>query len=184
MQIVRFRWLLPLWSLTLDVILLVFLVHAVDAERSRLRHPPALWHQVYGHVDPGLLREGHVPAPFNAVALGTVPAAFAASLLLPNGWLTSSPFDLRWVTLYFAFATLFWFAVAHHAEESHRTLMRTASVYLLLRTVTVPLSISYWGTNWTMLSHVLLGSVWWAASTFAAARGVRSLYRRIKPAQP
>jgi hypothetical protein len=49
-----------------------------------MRHPPPLWHQVQGYVDPGLLQEGHVLEPLAAIFCGTAPAAIVAGLPLPK----------------------------------------------------------------------------------------------------
>jgi hypothetical protein len=176
----RLRWLLPLCNLAIDIFLLAVAVHAVDAERANIRHPPPLWHQVYGHVDSALLREGHLPEPVVAIIVGTVPAAIIASLPLPNGWRASSPFDVRWASLYLVLAALFWYELGRRGETATPRFKRVAGIYIWLRVASTSMSMSFWGTMLTMLSHVLLLAVWLGAALYLTWCGASRLFQRVK----
>ena len=177
-HIPRFRWLLPLCNLALDMLLFAGLVHVVDVERGNVKRPPPLWHQVQGSVDPGLLSEGHLPRPLVAIISGTLPAALVASLLLPNGWQASSPFDFRWASLYLALAAPFWYTLGRYSESGHPKLRRVLNFYILLRIISVPMEMSFWGNGlWVMLSPLLLA--WSGGAAYLILLGVLLTYRRL-----
>jgi hypothetical protein len=163
----------------MDIFLFVASVHAVDREFSGMKQPPPLWHQVQGSVDPMMLGEGHVPEPLIAIILGSVPAALIASLPLPNGWQASSPFDVRWASLYLILAPLFWHGVGRWIDSGNRSVGGFAKIHILLRAVLVPMSLSFWGGALTLLSSLLLLAVWIVATLYVIWRGSCVLYRRI-----
>ena len=130
----RLRWLLPLCNLAIDVFLFAVVVHAVDAERGNMRHPPPLWHQVQGYVDRGFCKKGIFQNHSLRSFAGTAPAAIVAGLPLPNGWRASSPFDIRWASLYLVLATSLWYGLGRWAEtRDNPKLKRFAEIYILLR---------------------------------------------------
>ena len=175
----RFRWILPTCNIAIDVILFVLLVHAVDVNRLSLRHPPPLWRQEYQYVDPGLLAEVPVPKPLTTIIAGTAPAALIASLPLNNGWRASRPFDVRWASLYLVLASALWYAVGRSAETGHPRVVKLAKLYVLLRALSVPLSMSYWAGAGTALCQLLLFSVWFAVASYVILRTAWFLYRRV-----
>jgi hypothetical protein len=174
----RARWLLPLCNVAMDLFLFGVLVHAVDAYRLTLKSPPRLWRQVHGHGD-WLMCFGHTPEPLSAIIAGNVPAALIASLPLANGWQSSSPFDVRLASLYLIVAVLFWYMFGRWAESEHAKVRQVANGYVLLRLVLAPLSMSFSGGTWTMLSHWLLVSVWLVGASFLLLHGGWRLHRRI-----
>jgi len=164
----------------IDVFLFAVVIHVVENYRANMRHPSALWDQVEGHVDPALLQEGHVPEPLVAIICGTAPAAIFAALALPNGWRASSPFDIRWASLYLVLAAALWYGFGRWAETRDQAkLRRFAQAYIVLRVVTTPMSMSFWGTPFAAFSHYLLLAVWLGASVVAIWYGDRRLSRRI-----
>lgn len=186
----RFRWLLPACNISIDVVLFVILVHAVDVYRSVEKHPPPLWRQEYQHADVGLLSEGCVlasltsegcaPAPLMTIIAGTAPAALIASIPLNNGWYMSWPFDVRWASLFLVLASVLWYAIGRWAETGHPQGARFARIYVLLRALSVPLSMSWLGSVWTTLSQLLLFSVWFAVASYVILRTASFLYRRVR----
>jgi hypothetical protein len=110
---------------------------------------------------------------------GTAPAALLAGLPLANGWRASSPFDLRWAALHLLFAALLWHAVGR-AAEGHGALMRASKCFLLLRGLSAPVSLSFWG-NWAaMLAHTLLLAFWGAAVLWLLGFAARWSVRRLR----
>jgi hypothetical protein len=175
----RFRWFLPACNIAIDVVLFGILVHDVDVYRLSLRHPPPLWRQEHQFVDPGLLSEGHVPEPLVAIMAGTPPAALIASVPLNNGWVASTAFDLRWASLYLVLASALWYAVGRWAETGHPKGMKLAKLYVLMRALSAPLSVSRWTRMGAQFSNLLLCLVWFAVALYVVLRTVRFLYRRV-----
>ncbi|HMD70381.1 MAG TPA: hypothetical protein VKF41_03520 [Bryobacteraceae bacterium] len=176
----RFRWFLPACNIAIDIILLVVLVHVAYVRVSRLRHPPPLWQQEYQYIDPGLLSEGQPPEPLKTIIAGTFPAALIASLPLNNGWWTSSPFDVRWASLYLVLASALWYAVGRWAETGHPRAVKLAKLYVLMRALSVPLSMSWRGSVWTALSQLLLFAVWIAVVLYVVLRTAWILCRGVR----
>jgi hypothetical protein len=175
----RFRWFLPACNIAIDVVLFVILVHAVDVYRLSLRHPPPLWQQEHQYVDPGLLSEVQFRAPLGSIIAGAFPAALIASLPLNNGWRASSPFDIRWASLYLVLASALWYAVGRWAETGHPRAMKLAKLFVLMRALSAPLSVSRWTRMGAQFSILLLCLVWFAVVVYVVLRSAWFLYHRV-----
>jgi hypothetical protein len=189
---IRLRILLPLCHAAIDVLLLIATVYAVDAFRSTLRHPWPLWSQRYGRVDPDFLRNAWgppMPAPLQAMNIGTLPAAIATGLiaeaLFANGslsWKVSTPFDFRLAGLHICFAAMFWYAVGCGLEHSPPRWRKLAWSYIAARSLTVPAALILGVFTWWMLCVMLFTLAWIALAVVLACKAVRHIWLRQRSA--
>lgn len=177
----RFRCLLPLFNLAIDLVLLVAMVWVAHDYLLTMRQPSPLWHQTTGeHFDPAMLAEAPFPQPIKAIALGTLPAAVVPSLLLPNGWRGSSPFDLWWVCLHLTLAASFWYGIGRLVDAGHLRLRKAAVFFIALRVATIPMSLSLWTGRWGMLRDLALVACWCAATLYLLVRISGYVIRRVR----
>lgn|GEM_PF-6454838 len=180
---IRLRALLPLCNAAIDVALLIATVYAVDAFRSSLRHPWPLWKQDYRRVDPDFLRNADgpgMPAPLQAMHIGTLPATFVAGLiadaLFANGslsWKVSTPFDFRLAGLHLCLAAVFWYAVGRSLEVWRPRWTKLAWWYIAVRLLTVPASLML-RLDWWMLCFLLVVLAWIVTAILVVFKGVQN----------
>jgi hypothetical protein len=185
MRGVRFRWLLPLCNLAIDVVLLAAMVWVAHSYFMTIRRAPPLWHQTTGHhFDPALVDEWAFPQPIKAIVSGTLPAAVVPSLILPNGWRGSSPFDLWWACLHLAFAGSLWYGIGRFAEAGHPRLRKITTLFIALRALTIPGSLSLTSAgSWGVLcdlAMIVCWCAWCAAAVYLVARVSRYVIRRVR----
>lgn len=193
---IRWRVLLPLCHVVIDVALLAATVYAVNSFRSTLRHPWPLWRQHYGYVDRNFLRSAYGPPmvpPLQAINFGTLPASAVTGLLaetvFANGalsWKVSSPFDIPLVLLNLFTATAFWYGAGRLGETGPALWKKLAVAYLAARLLTIPTSLVLRANDPWMLCTFLYLLVWTSFAAFAGWRGLRyTLWRlRARTSQP
>ncbi len=129
-----------------------------------------------------------MPAPLQAVHLGTLPAAIGTALiaegLFANGalsWKVSSPFDFRLVGIQLCLAAVFWYFAARSVEFGRSRWKKVMWSYIGARLLTIPASLLVGDGGW-MIAVWLFILAWIAIAASVALHGMRRLVLRRRSA--
>ena len=130
-----------------------------------------------------------MPAPLQAMVVGTLPATIASGLiadaLFANGglsWKVSTPFDFRLAGLHLCLTAVFWYAVGRGLETGRPRWRKLAWWYIGARLLTVPASLTLRVHDWWNLCSLLFVLLWIVLAAVMALNGVRQIWLRHRSA--
>lgn len=182
---VKWRWILPLGHLTVDLVLVlaliaysnrVFLRHRTALPSPLLR--PALLFQESGSVewDP---RTSGPPGPFNLIMTGNLPVGLLTGTLRPEaGYIgRRQPWDPVWFLLYEALSFPCWFAIGTWIDAGRSRLGSVMIGFIAVRLLVTILGV--YEPGWRVQATFWMGFVSWLGG-FGILHFVRVSVRVVK----
>lgn len=177
----RYRWLLPLGHLLVDVIVLShFIWQGHQWQRNLCRQRPVVHTESstqQGAV--GWVVDVPPPEDFRSVLFGTLPAGLISWEARPRAYIQycDQLWDPVWFSIHEGVALLFWFLLGGWLDSPGAPLRKLLGVYLALRLATAPLC---WLRGLSSVARGVELLFWLVFFICALVQGAWWLLRRLR----